>query len=300
MQGAHPERPAGLLIIRRSWVRAPPAPHISLAAETFGTPRLASGNTAVRGNKRGTPVPVRPVSGLADQDKGRGRPKCRGDRGQASGQPSTVSMVPAMPAARISARTIRPGQVWRNRHASQDAAVNGRRRPENASRAWRLDMQPSGCGAAMSLTTAAEYALMLTDPSPQHPRPPEPGKLSARERELVTLVAQGRTDAQLFISVRTVHTHLNRMADHPDRARRRPGRRHHRRVLRPDPDRPPQRRCPMTRPTRAGHQPRPDPARARARSQLSRPGAEASTQSPPGATEHSVMRGDLRGRSPRS
>jgi DNA-binding CsgD family transcriptional regulator len=72
-------------------------------------------------------------------------------------------------------------------------------------------------GAAMSLTTAAEYALMLTDPSPQHPQPPGPGKLSARERELVTLVAQGRTDAQiaaqLFISVRTVHTHLNRIRD---------------------------------------------------------------------------------------
>ena len=29
-------------------------------------------------------------------DKDRGRPKCRGDRGQASGQPSTVSMSPAM------------------------------------------------------------------------------------------------------------------------------------------------------------------------------------------------------------
>jgi DNA-binding CsgD family transcriptional regulator len=42
-------------------------------------------------------------------------------------------------------------------------------------------------------------------------------KLSARERELVTLVAQGRTDAQiagqLFISVRTVRTHLDRIRD---------------------------------------------------------------------------------------
>ena len=65
---------------------------------------------------------------------------------------------------------------------------------------------------------------MLTDPSPQHPQPPEPGKLSARERELVTLVAQGRTDAQiaaqLFISVRTVHTHLNRIRDKTGRRRR--------------------------------------------------------------------------------
>jgi DNA-binding CsgD family transcriptional regulator len=38
-----------------------------------------------------------------------------------------------------------------------------------------------------------------------------------RERELVTLVAQGRTDAQiaaqLYISVRTVRSHLDRIRD---------------------------------------------------------------------------------------
>jgi non-specific serine/threonine protein kinase len=64
-------------------------------------------------------------------------------------------------------------------------------------------------GKAMSQATAAEYALMLTGPgSPQHAGTALPGKLSARERELVTLVAQGRTDAQIaaqmFISIRTV------------------------------------------------------------------------------------------------
>ncbi len=73
-------------------------------------------------------------------------------------------------------------------------------------------------GAAMSLATAAEYALMLTAPDLQRPyAPPEPGKLSARERELVTLVAQGRTDAQiaaeLYISIRTVRSHLDRIRD---------------------------------------------------------------------------------------
>ena len=70
----------------------------------------------------------------------------------------------------------------------------------------------------MSLATAAEYALMLTAPGPQQPHaPPGVGKLSARERELVTLVAQGRTDAQiaaqLYISVRTVRSHLDRIRD---------------------------------------------------------------------------------------
>ena len=73
-------------------------------------------------------------------------------------------------------------------------------------------------GAAMSLDTTAEYALMLTATAP----PPDAtgpglGGLSARERELVTLVAQGRTNAQiaaqLYISVRTVGSHLDRIRD---------------------------------------------------------------------------------------
>ena len=67
----------------------------------------------------------------------------------------------------------------------------------------------------MSLDTAAEYALMLTGPGL---RPSEtahdPVKLSARERDLV---AQGRTDAQiaaqLYISIRTVRSHLDRIRD---------------------------------------------------------------------------------------
>ena len=71
-------------------------------------------------------------------------------------------------------------------------------------------------GTAMSLATAAEYALMLTDPAPPRSAP-GPGALSARERELVTLVARGRTNAQiaaqLHISVRTVGSHLDRIRD---------------------------------------------------------------------------------------
>ena len=72
-------------------------------------------------------------------------------------------------------------------------------------------------GAAMSLATATEYALMLTDPGPPQPTAPGSGPLSARERELVTLVAQGRTNAQiaaqLYITVRTVTSHLDRIRD---------------------------------------------------------------------------------------
>ncbi|HEV2243124.1 MAG TPA: helix-turn-helix transcriptional regulator [Streptosporangiaceae bacterium] len=74
-------------------------------------------------------------------------------------------------------------------------------------------------GAAMSRATAAEYALMLTSASLQQPQAPGLAliKLSSPERELVTLVAQGRTDAQiaaqLHITVRTVRSHLDRIRD---------------------------------------------------------------------------------------
>ena len=80
-------------------------------------------------------------------------------------------------------------------------------------------------GAAMSLETAAEYALLLTVPGPPPAqRPPAVPGLSARERELVTLVAQGRTDAdiaaQLYISIRTVRSHLDRIRDKTGARRR--------------------------------------------------------------------------------
>jgi non-specific serine/threonine protein kinase len=80
-------------------------------------------------------------------------------------------------------------------------------------------------GAAMSLSTAAEYALMLTAEGPPAPGAATAwGKLSPRERELVTLVAQGHTDAQiaarLYISVRTVGSHLDRIRDKTGSRRR--------------------------------------------------------------------------------
>jgi non-specific serine/threonine protein kinase len=71
-------------------------------------------------------------------------------------------------------------------------------------------------GAAMSMTTAAEYALMLTA-AEQAREPAALAQLSGRERELITLVAKGYTDtqiaAELFISARTVSSHLDRIRD---------------------------------------------------------------------------------------
>ena len=73
-------------------------------------------------------------------------------------------------------------------------------------------------GAAMTIATAAEFAAMLTGAGPAPPGAAQPlAQLSRRERELVTLVAQGCTDAeiagQLHISIRTVRSHLDRIRD---------------------------------------------------------------------------------------
>jgi DNA-binding CsgD family transcriptional regulator len=72
----------------------------------------------------------------------------------------------------------------------------------------------------MTLATATEFAVMLTAADLQEPlAAPGAGQLSRRERELVTLVAQGRTDAQiaglLFISIRTVRSTWTGSATRP-------------------------------------------------------------------------------------
>ena len=69
-----------------------------------------------------------------------------------------------------------------------------------------------------TLETASEFAAMLTAADSQTPLPPGLARLSAREQELVTLVAKaGRTDAQvagqLHNSVRIVRSHLDRIRD---------------------------------------------------------------------------------------
>jgi non-specific serine/threonine protein kinase len=71
-------------------------------------------------------------------------------------------------------------------------------------------------GARMTLSTAIEFVIMLTAQQ-ESEAPFAASELSARERELVTLVAEGRTNAQiaaqLHISVRTVGSHLDRIRD---------------------------------------------------------------------------------------
>src|SRR5262249_7125235 len=105
------------------------------------------------------------------------------------------------------------------------------RRREEPVRAARQALGPARAraaeqrGAAMSRAAPAEYPLLLTEaPGPRQPLAPSLGTLSARERELVTLVAQGHTNAQiaarLHISPRTVSSHLDRIRDKTGARRR--------------------------------------------------------------------------------
>ncbi|MBV9382601.1 MAG: hypothetical protein JO242_18315 [Streptosporangiaceae bacterium] len=175
---------------------------------------------------------------------------------------------------RLCSATGRPAEavtVWAAMSALGDPSlfmrgtVNTRQRDELIGMA-REQLGPAGAraagerGAAMSMATAAEYALMLAAGPTRPPAANEAAvhgpaadgpvadgaaaaggapadgasaggasadaaaaaaaglaKLSPRERELVTLVAQGRTDAQiaaqLYITVRTVSSHLDRIRD---------------------------------------------------------------------------------------
>jgi predicted ATPase/DNA-binding CsgD family transcriptional regulator len=132
----------------------------------------------------------------------------------------------------LCAAARRPGDavtVWAahaallQQHGIADAAPDAQRRQEPLRKARRA-LGSDGAraaearGTSMSMTTAVEYAILLSTPG----EPPDetlPGavKLSGRERELVALVAQGRTDAQiaaeLYISIRTVSSHLDRIRD---------------------------------------------------------------------------------------
>jgi DNA-binding CsgD family transcriptional regulator len=113
-----------------------------------------------------------------------------------------------------------------------DLPMNAERRQDLLRRADQVlgpghTRTASERGAAMSLQAATEFALLLVPPSPEsEPARPPTGltQLSSRERELVSLVAKGCTDAQiagqLYISVSTVRSHLDRIRDKTGSRRR--------------------------------------------------------------------------------
>ena len=110
----------------------------------------------------------------------------------------------------------RAGEPWeeleaRYRRASLDD-VRARLGADRADRAYAE-------GMALSVDEALDLARgQLTAPDPgQPPEPPGLAQLSARERELIILVARGATDAQiaaqLYIAISTVRSHLDRIRD---------------------------------------------------------------------------------------
>ena len=110
----------------------------------------------------------------------------------------------------------RAGEPW------QDPEARYRRESLDDVRARLGDEQAGQAyaeGMALSLDQAHDLARgQLTAPDPrQPPEPPGLAQLSARERELVILVARGATDAQiaeqLYISISTVRSHLDRIRD---------------------------------------------------------------------------------------
>jgi non-specific serine/threonine protein kinase len=142
--------------------------------------------------------------------------------------------------ARLCAVTDRPAEaitLWAAHEAGSHAlgapslAKDVRHRREPLLRARRLlgpeAVRAAECrGTEMSLQTAAEFAAMLACARTQQGLGPAAASagLTPREKELLALVAQGRTDAQiaaeLFISIRTVRSHLDRIRDKTGSRRR--------------------------------------------------------------------------------
>jgi predicted ATPase/DNA-binding CsgD family transcriptional regulator len=146
-----------------------------------------------------------------------------GGRSEVLGALDGCGYLCAVTGRHTEAVTVWSAYTALSRHEGRaDWPLSARRRAEML----RAAQQPLGPdraavaearGAEMSLPTVTEYALMLVADSPLPEEKPGLDRLSARERELVALVGLGRTDvqiaAQLFISVSTVRSHLDRVRD---------------------------------------------------------------------------------------
>ena len=135
---------------------------------------------------------------------------CCGHLCAATGRSAEAVTVWAAHAALCGTRDSRdaPLDVRRREEPLRAGPAGARARPGPRGRGTRRGDEPGHRGRVR--------------PDAHRPRPAAaaragPGKLSARERELVTLVARGRTDAQiaaqLYISIRTVRSHLDRIRD---------------------------------------------------------------------------------------
>ena len=150
--------------------------------------------------------------GLASDRPGLLRPPVRGDPAPGRGDHGVGGGGRAQRSLAASVRNQEPGRAGGTpakcpgtARPGRSAGSRGTRRghePGHRSRV-RPPARPAQPRAAVTATAAAVAAAL--------PR------LSPRERELISLVAQGRTDAeiaaQLYITVRTVSSHLDRIRD---------------------------------------------------------------------------------------
>jgi predicted ATPase/DNA-binding CsgD family transcriptional regulator len=131
-----------------------------------------------------------------------------------------VCVLAGNPAEAVTVWAARGVQM--NRGGMQDFPEDARRQHrelDKAQRALGADRFSAAQerGAQMSLAAAVEYALLVTEdtgkPAEARARP----ALSPREQELVVMVAHGHTDAQiatqLYLSINTVRSHLDRIRD---------------------------------------------------------------------------------------
>jgi predicted ATPase/DNA-binding CsgD family transcriptional regulator len=121
---------------------------------------------------------------------------------RASGRPvSPLDAAAREPSWRKAEQALGPVRL-------QAADERGKRMPPDAAYEFAL---------VLAAQDAADTAASLASLASPEPGPTEMPRLSARERELVILVAQGRTDAQiaaeLYIAVHTVRSHLDRIRD---------------------------------------------------------------------------------------